>query len=238
MNHSRHSRHLSLQGVGQEGIQHQIKSTITIVGCGGLGQPAAAALGCAGLGLLRLVDMDILQESNLARLPLMAFDDVGKSKAEVLAERIRHNNPGQVVETFTLSAGSSNLPDILKGSQIAVDATDNWPTRKHIAETCRNLNVPLVSGGALGTDGWVGTFLPSSPPLEKWLKQPDQLADSCERVGIMGPLVGVIGNMMAMEALKLLWSSSSPDDWEPYTNRVLYMDARRGECVTMDTSDI
>lgn len=234
MDLSRHSRHFSLSGVGREGIAHQTASIVTVIGCGGLGQPAAAALGSAGVGVLRLVDADVLQESNLARLPLMHMTDIGKPKAEALAERIRLNHPHQIIETFHTSAGVGCMADLLAASCVVLDATDNWPARKLIAETCRAMNLPLVSGGALGTDGWVGTFLPSSPPLEQWLKQPDQLADSCERVGILGPLAGVIGNMMAMEALKLMWASAAPDAWGHYTNRVLYMDGRRGECLAVD----
>lgn len=215
-----------------------MEATIVVIGCGGLGQPVAAALGCAGVGKLTLIDHDILHPTNLARLPLMNAEETGTSKAHLLRKAIHRNHPQQSIDVKDATVSPHNLPDFLKTADIVVDATDNWPTRKAIAEACRTLGLPLVSGGALGTDGWMGTFLPTGIPLENWLKQPTQMADTCESVGILSPLVGVIGNLMALEVLKLIWSLSHSADWACYTNRILYLDSRRGECITMDMPDI
>ena len=234
MDHLRHSRHFLLDGVGETGVRSQLEASVTIIGCGGLGQPVAAALGCAGIKLLRLADGDTLQTTNLARLPLMAEDGVGYYKAVLMAEAIVRNNKSQAIDIVTDIAGAANLRRLLEGTDIAIDATDNWPTRKALAEACREMGIPLVSGGALGTDGWVGVFSPSSAHLESWLRQPEQLADTCERVGVMGPLTGMIGNMMAIEALKLLWRKANPQSWNCLEGRVFYIDARRGECATVD----
>ena len=234
MNPSRHSRHLVLDGIGERGIHAQSEAHLLIIGCGGLGQPVAMALGAASVGHITLVDNDTLQPTNLARLPPMAAVDVGKPKAALLAEMIHRNHPDQHITVLDTTVTPANLPALLEHVDIVVDASDNWPTRKAIAQTCRHAGLPLISGGALGTDGWAGVFLPAGTPLETWLKQPEQMGDTCESVGILSPLVGFIGNLMAMEALKLVWQRANPTEWSVLESKVFYMDARRGTCLIMD----
>ena len=228
----RHTRHQFLEGVGTFGIEAQLKARITIVGCGGLGQPVAAALGAAGVGHLTLIDPDCVQESNLGRLPYMSAQDVGQFKVDAMKAFILRNNPLQQVHRLTNSFSPSLAHELLSHTDIVVDATDNWPTRKALGQACRDLNVPLVSGGALATDGWVGVFMPDEAPLDAWLNQPSQMADTCDRVGVASPLVGMIGNLMAMEVLKLIWKRHHPEKWNVMSGQVMFMDARWGEIVT------
>ncbi|WP_198011236.1 HesA/MoeB/ThiF family protein [Hyphomicrobium zavarzinii] len=226
---TRESRHALLSGVGNKGISEMKAARIVLIGCGGVGQAVAAMLGASGIGALTLVDADKISATNLGRLPLMQPSDIGRSKADALKEALLRNNPNLTVDCMTRAITSSLLPSPIANTDLIIDATDNWPTRKLLAQHCRAARLPLVSGGALAAEGWVGTFLPHSPPLESWLGQPRQTADSCEHVGVLAPLVAAIGSLMAMEALKVLWQRSSPAQWATLSGRILYFDGRYGD---------
>lgn len=226
MSELRHSRYGLLAGVETEGLARQYQTHITLIGCGGVGQAVTGMLGAAGIGSLTLIDPEHITFTNIGRLPLMQASDVGRPKVEALADAIRRNHPEQRVICLQEIISSRTLDGLCSKTNIMIDATDNWPTRKLLATYCREKKIPLVSGGALATDGWVGMFMPDGPPLEAWLGQPGQLADTCESVGVLGPLVGIVGNWMAMETLKLIWQSSNPTRWQTLTGRIVYIDGR------------
>lgn len=225
----RHSRSSLLDGVGEQGISFQLQTRVGVLGCGGVGQAVAGALGAAGLGELDLMDAECVSATNIGRLPLMQASDVGRPKVEALGDAIRRNNPQQKLRLSHQVVTHGNILEMCEGVNIMVDTSDNWPTRKMLAKHCRSVGIPLISGGALATDGWVGVFPPDGPTLESWLGQPQQMADSCERVGVLGPLVGVVGNLMAMEALKLMWRQAFPTKWQGLQGCILYVDGRYGE---------
>lgn len=229
MSDLRHSRTNLLAGVGAQGMENLHRTHVVVVGCGGVGQAVAGILGTTGLGQITLIDAETVSPTNLGRLPLMQAGDVGRPKVEALADALRKNNPAQIVQPVHQVVSAKTIGEICGQAHIVIDATDNWPTRKMLSGYCRDRGIPLVSGGALATDGWVGVFLPDGPPLEAWLGQPQQLADSCERVGVLGPLVGIVGNWMAMEVLKLVWQANQPKQWAAMTGRILYIDGRYGD---------
>ncbi|HWI52086.1 MAG TPA: ThiF family adenylyltransferase [Symbiobacteriaceae bacterium] len=178
-----------------------------IVGAGGLGSPIAYQLAAAGVGRIGLCDMDRVDLSNLQRQVLHYTADIGRPKAESGGDKVRDLNPDLQVEMHLVAITSENALDLLNAYDVILDCTDNFATRYLINDACLFLGKPLVHGSIFRFDGQVTVFRPGEGPCYRCVyPQPPAPSSvpSCAQAGVIGVLPGLIGSIMAMEALKLL----------------------------------
>ncbi len=203
----RYSRQIMLPGVDLDGQLALADARVTIVGAGGLGNPVGLYLAAAGVGHLTLVDDDTVELSNIARQIAYTDQDVGASKAVVLAREMRRRNPHVTVAVHSRRLTSENAADVLAGSQVVVDCSDNYAARFAINDACIALAIPSVFAAATAWQGQIFVANPASaehPCYECFNPSRDELDASCSRNGILGPLVGVIASQQAVEVLRLL----------------------------------
>jgi molybdopterin/thiamine biosynthesis adenylyltransferase len=212
-----------LKGMGGAGQQALKRARVLVVGAGGLGSPAIAYLAGAGIGTLGIVDHDTVSLSNLHRQVI--HTTVGDSKAESAGRFAHALNPHVSIVIHTTRLDATNAAAIHTGYDLVLDGTDNLSTRRIVAATCESLGLPLVSGAVSMFDGQVTVFAPGGPRFGDLYPAEADDADlpSCEATGILGPLTGVIGTLMAMEAIKLITGIG-----EPLIGRVLTYDGKGG----------
>jgi molybdopterin/thiamine biosynthesis adenylyltransferase len=223
----RYARHLVLREVGGPGQQKLKAARVLVVGAGGLGAPAALYLAAAGVGTIGLVDPDTVSLSNLQRQVLYATADVGRPKTEAAGERLGALNPNTTVETHPVWLDASNAEAVVSGYDLVLDGTDDFATRFAVSDACLVQAKPLVSGALGRWTGQVGVF--HGQPCYRCLVPdvpPD--AETCALVGVVGALAGVIGSMMALEAVKLITGAG-----QPLSGRLLIYDALAGETRTV-----
>ncbi len=206
---SRYLRHLSLPEVGADGQRRLGRATISIIGAGGLGSPAALYLAAAGVGCLRLIDADRVERSNLQRQILHADHLVGHLKTESAAQRLHALNPDIMIDTQAVRLVENNAPALLAGSDLVIDGSDNFPTRYLLNRVCRALGIPLVYGAVLRFSGQVALFDPAvaDAGCYRCLYPEAPLpadAPSCAEAGVLGVMPGIVGCLQAAEALKYL----------------------------------
>ncbi len=209
---------------GQERLQ---QSRVLIVGLGGLGCPAALYLAAAGIGALVLVDGDEVELSNLQRQIAHSDHDIGTNKARSAAAAIAALNPEVKLEIIEQHLTESAMPALLARVDLVLDATDNYPTRFALNRACIAAGVPLVSAAAVRSEGQLAVFDPlRGGPCYRclYVEGDTQSALSCSESGVLAPLVGVIGALQAMEALKLLTGFG-----ESLRGRLLVVDLRSME---------
>jgi molybdopterin/thiamine biosynthesis adenylyltransferase len=223
----RYARHLVLREVGGPGQQALKAARVLIVGAGGLGAPAALYLAAAGVGVLGLVDADAVDLSNLQRQVIYGTDDIGRPKVEAAAERLGALNPNLVVQTHAIMLNEDNARGLVAGYDMVLDGTDDFATRFAVNAACVVEAKPLVSGAIGRWTGQVGVFagrpcyrclVPDIPPE----------AETCSTVGVIGALAGVVGSMMALEAIKLIAGAG-----EPLLSRLWVYDGLAGESRTV-----
>lgn len=204
----RYSRHILLPEVGVAGQERIADAAVLVVGAGGLGCPAALYLGASGIGTLLLADGDRVDLTNLQRQIGHATAAIGENKAESLARSVRAINPEIDVKVVAESLAGDALLECVAQVDLVVDASDNFSTRHAVNRACVALGKPLVSGAAIGFSGQLAVFdsrQPGSPCYHCLF--PDQTGEPemrCAESGVFSPLVGLIGAMQAMEALKTL----------------------------------
>lgn len=204
---ARYSRHVLIPEVGEEGQIALLDSKVLIVGAGGLGSPAAYYLAAAGVGTLGLVDDDVVDESNLQRQIIHTTDRVGMNKGESAKEAIRALNPEVQVNVHPFRVNRDNVLDLLGDYDLVVDGADNFPTRYLLADASLMTRTPLVHASILRFEGHASVFLPYEGPCYRCLfpePPPPDLAPSCSDAGVLGVLCGVMGNIQATEAIKVL----------------------------------
>lgn len=184
------------------------RSSVLLVGAGGLGSPVAYQLAAAGVGRIGLCDMDQVDVSNLQRQVLHYTEDAGRPKVESGAAKLRALNPDVRVDTYPVAITSQNAMELIRGYDLVVAGTDNFATRYLLNDACVMLNKPVVHGAVFRWDGQVTVFNPQEGgPCYRCLypsPPPPGAVPSCAQAGVIGVLPGMIGSMMAMEALKLL----------------------------------
>ena len=204
----RFSRQLVLKNIGAKGQKKILSSKILVVGVGGLGCPAAENLVRAGIGTIGLVDNDIINLSNIHRQSLFTSKDIKKSKVSVAAKKLREINPSTKIKTYKSRLNKNNIKNIIKDYEIIIDGSDNFKTKFLINDFCVKLKKKLVTGAISKFDGHVFTFnfKKKKEPCLKCFYQgmPSDEILNCEAEGILGPIAGIVGNIQANEALKII----------------------------------
>lgn len=221
----RYARHLVLKGFGGAAQQKLKAARVLVVGAGGLGSPAIAYLAAAGIGRLGIVDPDTVSLSNLQRQILHTTDRIGESKAGSAGSFARALNPHVQLDCHAEAITVANARTLLAGYDVVLDGTDNLDTRRIVAAAAAALGLPLVSGAVSMFSGQLSVVAPhlGGPPHDALFPNAasDAALPSCEANGILGPVTGVIGTLMAMEAIKLITGVGAP-----LVGRLLVYDAR------------
>ncbi len=223
----RYARHLVLREVGGPGQQKLKAARVLLVGMGGLGAPAALYLAAAGVGTLGLADADTVSLSNLQRQVLYQTGDVGRSKVEVAAERLAAINPHVAIETHPVWLDAANAGDLISRYDLILDGTDDFATRFAVSDACVAHGKILVSGALGRWTGQVGVFQ-GQPCYRCLVPETPPDAETCSLVGVVGALAGVIGSMMALEAIKIITGAG-----QPLEGRLLIHDALAAETRTV-----
>ena len=219
----RYNRHIMLPQIGIEGQQKLHDANILIIGLGGLGSPAAMYLATAGIGQLTLVDDDIVELSNLQRQIVHREKNIGESKVSSAKSNLLAINPEIEINTIDHRLDEPSLLEQIKLADVVLDASDNFDTRFAINRGCIALKTPLVSGAAIQFEGQISVFdsREADCPCYSCL-YPDKGEEnlSCSENGILAPVVGIIGSMQALEAIKLICQIG-----QPLRGRLLLFDA-------------
>ena len=220
---NRYQRHLLLPEVGEEGQIKLLDAKVLLLGAGGLGSPAGLYLAAAGVGTIGIIDMDVVDESNLQRQVLHNTERVGMRKVDSARQTLSALNPDLVVNTYDVRLGADNVLDIIDGYDVIVDGTDNFPTRYLVNDAALLRRIPVVHGSIFRFEGQVTVFDPYVGPCYRCMipePPPAELAPSCAEAGVLGVLPGIVGSLQAIEAIKLLLSLG-----ETLTGRLLTYDS-------------
>jgi molybdopterin/thiamine biosynthesis adenylyltransferase len=231
----RYSRHILLDEWGVEGQERVSQSHALIIGAGGLGCPAALYLASAGVGHISLIDHDHVDVTNLQRQIAHAQDRVGQAKVASLETAMLAINPDVRVRGYAQKADAALLAQCVPKVDVVLDCTDNFETRQLINQTCAQFAKPLVSGAALRLDGQVAVYdtRQSDSPCYACVFPPTSSFEEtrCATMGVLAPLVGVIGSMQATEALKILSGMGSS-----LHGKLMMFNAQQMEWQTMRTA--
>ena len=205
----RYVRQMRYPPLGEEGQRRLAAAGALVCGCGALGNVLANTLGRAGVGLVRIVDRDFVETNNLQRQTLFNEDDVARQtpKAVAAAEKLQTVNSQVRIEPVVADVDHTNIEALCEGVDVIVDGTDNFETRFLINDVAVKRNIPWVYGGCLGAEGQTMTILPGDTPCLRCLIQecpPPGTTPTCDTAGILGPIVGVIASIEAVEAIKIL----------------------------------
>lgn len=207
MNSERYQRQMQLKGFGPQGQKALAEASVLIVGAGGLGVPVAQALNAMGVGRIGLVDGDIIEMSNLHRQPAYGPAQVGRSKVAELARWLAAQNPDTRLDLHDTYLNATNALELLRKYDLVVDATDNLATRYLIDDAALIAEIPWVYGALHGYEGQVSVFNYREGPTYRCLfptmPGAGEIPD-CNTLGTLGVLPGLIGNLQALEATKVL----------------------------------
>ncbi|WP_375452361.1 molybdopterin-synthase adenylyltransferase MoeB [uncultured Devosia sp.] len=210
----RYARHLVLKGMGGGGQQALAQAKVLVIGAGGLGSPGIAYLAAAGVGTLGIADNDAVAVSNLQRQIVHSTAGIGLNKAQSAAGFATALNPHVAVIAHTARVDADTAKALIAEYHLVLDGSDSLATRRVVAAACAALAKPLVAGAVTMFDGQLTIFAPhlGGPRFEALYPPEAEDGDlpSCEANGVLGPLTGVIGTLMAMEAIKLICAIGEP----------------------------
>ena len=228
----RYARHLVLPELGGRGQASLARARVAVVGAGGLGSPCLLYLAAAGVGRLTIIDDDAVALSNLQRQVLFETADAGEMKAERAASHLHALNPHVETVAVPLRLDTDNVDALLAGHDLIIDGCDSFTTRLLVADSALAAGVPLVSGAVGPFDGQVAVFKghdPALPCYRCFVGSPEDQPDrNCAAVGVLGALTGVIGSLIAMEAIREL-SGFSPSS----AGRITLFDSMAGRFRTL-----
>ena len=210
---NRYKRHLLLPEVGETGQQELLDAKVLLLGAGGLGSPAAMYLAAAGVGTVGIIDMDVVDASNLQRQILHNVDRIGDRKVDSAKKTLTLLNPDVNVVTHDVRLGADNVMDILGQYDLVVDGTDNFPTRFLVNDASVKLGIPVVHGSIFRFEGMVTVFDPKNGPTYRDMvpePPPAEMAPSCAEAGVLGVLPGIVGSIQAIEAIKIILGLGDP----------------------------
>lgn len=219
----RYSRQILLKQIDIDGQLTLKQSRVLIVGLGGLGSPVALYLAAAGVGELHLADFDTVDATNLHRQILHGTTSVGRAKVDSAIERLEALNPLVKVVPLRTALDADSLGPAVAAVDLVLDCTDNFAIREAVNGACVAAGKPLVSGAAIRLEGQLSVFDPrvaSSPCYHCLYGHGSEAELTCSEAGVAGPLVGLVGSLQALEALKLLAGFG-----EPLVGRLLLIDA-------------
>jgi sulfur-carrier protein adenylyltransferase/sulfurtransferase len=207
-----YSRQTALKAIGSAGQAKLKQAKVLIVGAGGLGVPAALYLAGAGVGVLAVMDHDVVERSNLHRQPIYTFADLGKNKALCLKSHLNALNPAVDVRAFSQRAEASLLPTLAADYDVLLDCSDNFATRYVVHDVARALSKPLVVASVYQYEGQIQTIVPAGACLRcVWPNAPREgLVGNCQEAGVLGPIPGVLGALQALETIKWIVGMHSP----------------------------
>lgn len=223
----RYSRQMMLPEIDAAGQEKLAAARILIIGVGGLGSAASIYLAAAGAGELVLVDFDRVDLSNLQRQILYATADIGRLKVEAAGERLNTLNPDTRIETIAARLEETDLRQQVDAATLVLDCCDNFKTRFAINAACQQARRPLVSAAAIRFEAQISVFLPEDPdcPCYRCLYTDEAaVAETCTANGVIAPLLGIVGSIQALEAMKIIMGIGST-----LNGRLLLFDAMRME---------
>ncbi|MBP9707792.1 MAG: HesA/MoeB/ThiF family protein [Oligoflexales bacterium] len=212
----RYSKQIALPNIGESGQKRLKSAKILLIGVGGLGSPAALYLAAAGVGQLGLIEFDTVDESNLQRQIIYSTSDVNKLKVEAAKKRLTDINPHIKVKIFNQKAHPENLREILPDFDLVLDGSDNFSTRFILNDACYFANKPLLSASIQGFSGQMSLFNYAQGPCLRCLypsQPPSDYFPNCSEAGVLGPVAGVMGTLLASEALKFALGLLPPDGY-------------------------
>lgn len=229
---NRYSRHLALPDFSEETQLRLKKATVAVIGAGGLGSPVLLYLTAAGVGKLKVIDHDVISDSNLQRQILFSTEDLGKKKSAIAIAKLHQLNPNLYFQEISSRIQSSNALELLADVDVIVDCSDNFPTRYLVNDACVLLNKVLVYGSVFRYEGQVAVFnykggcnyrdlypLPPSPGVVL----------DCEQGGVFGSLCGIVGSLQANEVIKVITGIG-----EPLSGKLLIFDSAIAETTRIE----
>lgn len=218
---SRYSRHILLEGFGEEGQARVRKARVLIVGCGGLGSPVAMYLAAAGVGTIGLVDGDVVTLSNLQRQIIHWEEDIDCAKVDSAADKMQRINPEVTVRTYATMLTRENAEEIMAEYDFVLDCTDSKTAKYLVTSACEQMGKPYCCGGVVAYSAQIMTCLPGTMGYrDLFAEVPDEVQTSAT-IGVLGPAVGVMGSIQACEAIKYITGIG-----ELLTNKLLTIDVR------------
>ena len=231
----RYARHIVLREIGGPGQKKMLNAKLLCIGAGGLGSPALLYLAAAGVGTIGIVDDDEVSLSNLQRQVLHETNAIGDAKTASAARALARVNPHIAVVQHALRLDESNVDSTIAGYDVVLDGTDNFATRYLVNAACTRAKIPLISAAMSQWEGQISVYDPShgGPCYQCVFPQApaEGLAPNCAQAGVMGALAGVMGSMMAGEAIKLITGAG-----QVLRGEILIYDSLYGETRKLKTS--
>src|SRR5919112_3907590 len=217
----RYSRQIMLEEIGFTGMEKLRNSHVSVIGVGGIGNPVVTQLTAMGIGKLKIIDRDVIEISNLHRQHLYTEEDIGKVKVEAALERLRKLNPQVEIEAVPTSVTTYTVENLVKGSDVVIDALDSIEARYALNDACIKQNIPLIYAGALGMVGSVCTILPNKTACLRCMfpELNEEEMPACSTEGVHPSILYLVSGIQVSEAVKMIIGQQPT-----LSNKLLYID--------------